>query len=66
MSDVSETESTSWAKSSHASGCGMLLQNRGKQAGTCNFCPAPSELMLVWSTPDRMYGLKGRQIRRGS
>jgi hypothetical protein len=41
------------------SGHGILIQNRGNQSGRCNFCPAPGELMLVWSSPDRMYGLKG-------
>jgi len=42
-----------------ASGFGVLIKNTGNQHQACNWCPDPSELMLMWSTPDRRYGLKG-------
>src|SRR5437870_5755572 len=42
-----------------ASGPGVLIKNTGSQQQACNWCPDPSELMLMWSAPDRWYGLKG-------
>ena len=42
-----------------ASGHGLLVFNRGDQNQRCGFCPGPGETLLVWSSPGRMYNLKG-------
>jgi hypothetical protein len=42
-----------------ATASGVLIKNTGTQKKACNWCPDPSELILMWSTSDRWYGLRG-------
>ena len=41
------------------SGQGLLVFNGDGQTQRCGFCPRPGETLLVWSSPKRMYNLKG-------
>jgi hypothetical protein len=38
---------------------GMLVRNTSTRAPACDFCPGPSEQILIWNTPDGVYALKG-------
>jgi hypothetical protein len=42
-----------------ASGHGFLVFNGDSQNRRCGFCPRPGETLAVWSSPERMYNLKG-------
>ena len=40
-------------------GHGILVYNGGSENVRCGFCPDAGETLAVWSSADRMYGLKG-------
>jgi hypothetical protein len=43
---------------------GVLIKNTGTQKKACNWCPEPSELILMWRAPDRWYGLRGAMLEK--
>jgi hypothetical protein len=38
---------------------GMLLRDNATQQPICDFCPGPSETILIWNTPEGVFALKG-------
>jgi hypothetical protein len=40
-------------------GPGFLVTNTGTEPARCALCPGPAELVLVWTTADHTYAIKG-------